>query len=257
MGGTHAYIRTICSVAGPSCIAAFILLSLASRAFFSDFDAAFATQLPLTISGDAGCLVAIVIAYAYRNRIKHETTGYLFTLSAAGLCISGLAKIGVLGPDSPTTLVGGDALSAFFATTCMLLWWRIVLEEHASTIERHIAAVGLISPVIYIAIGLLPHPASGIFAAVVLPLISCVSFAPFLAYGEHKTKAANETATSSETSTRIPATVALITVLSFIVVSLLIGLFQRAFSMTAPAVGSICCRRALCVSLHGACRNFP
>ena len=121
MGGTHAHIRTICSVAGPSCIVAFILLSLASRAFFADFDAAFATQLPLTISGDAGCLVAIVIAYAYRNRIKHETAGYLFALSAAGLCISGLAKIGVLRLDSPISLVSGDALSAFFATTCMLL----------------------------------------------------------------------------------------------------------------------------------------
>lgn len=133
MGETHAHIRTICSVAGPSCIVAFILLSLASRAFFADFDAAFATQLPLTISGDTGCLVAIVIAYAYRNRIKHETAGYLFTLSAAGLCISGLAKIGVLRLDSPISLVSGDALSAFFATTCMLLWWHIVLKEHANT----------------------------------------------------------------------------------------------------------------------------
>lgn len=249
MGGTHAHIRTICSVAGPSCIVAFILLSLASRAFFADFDAAFATQLPLTISGDTGCLVAIVIAYAYRNRIKHETAGYLFTLSAAGLCISGLAKIGVLRLDSPISLVSGDALSAFFATTCMLLWWHIVLKEHANTIERHTAAVGFISPVIYIAIGLLPHPASGAFAAIVLPLASCVSFAPFLAYGEHKTKAANETATSSETSTRIPATVALITVLSCIVVSLLTSLFPTSLFYDGPAVGSICLPGAFCAFL--------
>lgn len=256
MGGTHAYIRTICSVAGPSCIAAFILLSLASRAFFSDFDAAFATQLPLTISGDAGCLVAIVIAYAYRNRIKHETAGYLFTLSAAGLCISGLAKIGVLGLDSPTTLVGGDALSAFFATTCMLLWWHIVLEEHASTIERHIAAVGLISPVIYIAIGLLPHPASGIFAAVVLPLASCASLAPFLAHDAHKTETANETATNNESSTRVPTTVALITVLSFIVVSLLASLFPTSLFYDGAAVGSICLPGALCAFLCMALAGF-
>lgn len=249
MGGTQAYIRTICSVAGPSCIVAFILLSLASRAFFADFDAAFATQLPLTISGDAGCLVAIVIAYAYRNRIKRETISYLLSLSAAGACISGLAKIGVLGFNSPISLVGGDALSAFFATTCMLLWWHIVLEEHASTIERHIAAVGFISPAIYIAIGLLPHPASGVFAAVALPLVSCASLAPFLAHDERKTEAANDTAAGDETSMHIPTTVTLITVLSFIVVSLLASLFPTSLFYDGPAVGSICLPGALCAFL--------
>lgn len=249
MGGTHAHIRTICSVAGPSCIVAFILLSLASRAFFADFDAAFATQLPLTISGDAGCLVAIVFAYAFRNRIKRETIGYLFTLSAAGICISGLAKIGVLGLDSPISLVGGDALSAFFATTCILLWWHIVLEEHASTIERHIAAVGLISPAIYIVIGLLPHPASGVFAAVVLPLASCLSLAPFLAHDEHGIETANETAAGDETSTHITTTVTLITVLSLIVVSLLASLFPTSLFYDGPAMGSICLPGALCAFL--------
>ena len=150
MGGTRTHIRIACSVIGPSCIVAFILLSLASRAFFADFNLAFGMQLPLTLSGDLGCLIAIIGALACRTRIRREAVGYLFTLSATGACIAALAKIGLFGINPSVALVGGDALSAFFATSCMLLWWNLILEEQFGSIERHIAAVGFISPALYV-----------------------------------------------------------------------------------------------------------
>ncbi len=247
MGGTRTHIRIACSVIGPSCIVAFILLSLASRAFFADFNLAFGMQLPLTLSGDLGCLIAIIGALACRTRIRREAVGYLFTLSATGACIAALAKIGLFGINPSVALVGGDALSAFFATSCMLLWWNLILEEQFGSIERHIAAVGFISPALYVLIALLPNPVSGIYAAIVLPFASCACFAPFLTRNGNEPE--NETPHEGKAATPIPITVKLITVLSFVVVSLLVGLFPTSLFYDGPAVGSLCLPGLLCALL--------
>lgn len=249
MESTREHISKACSTIGPSCIVAFALLSDASRAFFSDFDFAFSEQLPLTISGDAGCIVAILIGTACLKSLKSASRGYLFALSAAGAAIAALAKLGLFGENDSIALVGGDALSSTFSALCVLLWWQTMLEQSEredARIERRIAAVGLAACAIFLGVALLPAHISGIFAAIVLPCVSCLCFAPFAGRPTHSSAADSE---ESESNNRIPTVVALITVLSCIVVDLLVDLFPVSLFYDGPALGSLCLPGALCAAL--------
>ncbi len=252
MESTREHIERIskaCSVIGPSCFVAFALLSIASRALFSDFDFAFSEQLPLTISGDAGCIAAILIGIACPKRLKAASRGYLFTLFAAGAAISSLAKLGLFGENNPIALIGGDTLSSAFSALCVLLWWHTALEQseqEGTDIERRIAAIGIVACAIFLGVALLPAHVSGIFAAIALPFVSCLCFAPFA------TRPANSHAANpkeAEAANRIPTVVAIATVLSCVVVDLLVDLFPLSLFYDGPALGSLCLPGALCAAL--------
>ncbi len=239
-------MREICLVAGPGCLLAFVFLSIASRAFLPDFDFAFANQLPLTATNDIGLTLGIATCMLALPRIANEAKGYAFALAAMGTCLATLTKIGVIGEMSPITLAAGDALSSFFATTCLILWWQTILEESDRPSPKAIARVGLAGAALFFPFALLPTSIAGIVASIVLPLASCLCFAPFIGTGPQN----DNTAPTEPSRQPMPGIVAVIAVLSFFTVDPILDLFPTNLFFDGAATGSLCLPGALAI---GAC----
>ncbi len=244
-------IRNACLVAGPACLVAFALLSIASRAFIADFDLAFSTQLPLTMSDDIGLLVALVVLLGASPRIRPTAKGYVFVLSATGICMGALVKMGLIGGLCPQTLVVGDGLSAAFATLCLGMWLEKISAGDMATVIKRMAYTGIASATIFLAFALIPIPAAGLAAAIGAPLASCLCYAPFVGDKTNAPIGADH-GEGGETGSKMHPLVIAVIALSFVTTCPILSLFPTNLFFDGPIVGSLSLPGALCAVICAA-----
>ncbi|WP_304425743.1 LuxR family transcriptional regulator [uncultured Adlercreutzia sp.] len=230
-------------VAGLGCLIALVLLGLMSRLPFADYDTAFAQQIPLTLSGDAGCFAGLLLTLfiAYRPPLPASTAGFAAAASFAGLALSLLAKGGAFGDPSVVSLVAGDALAGFFLVPCMLFWWLNValrpLREALGIMGAALAAGTLLF--------LIANAAPASMARIAAPLALCALSGACLAPSipDPRQRALSPAGDSAECeeapSWLVPLPAIIVLVLSFFVVDFELDLFPIALYFEDMAYGSL------------------
>ena len=174
--------REVCPVLGLGLLLSFVLASVLSRAPFADYEAAFAAQLPLTLTADAGCLAGIGIVAALRGALSSaETRGYTVAVSCMGLGFSSLVKSGVLPPQGDAGLLAGDFLTAAFVMACFLLWCSAIAPSGERIFVRTLASASIIAVALFIPIALAPSGVARIVMGVAIPTGMCACFWPSVA----------------------------------------------------------------------------
>lgn len=166
---------------GLGCLLTCVLCVLLGKFPFADFDEAFACQIPLTFSGDLGCLCAIIACAVMRksNIRGSMLEGYSYAFVSAGLCLSLLTRSGSAIGQSSLSLVVGDFLTGAFMMTCAVIWWRIYASwGEQKAMLRLLFALGF-AGAIFLFLTLLPQATARFVLCMVLPLATGVSLLSF------------------------------------------------------------------------------
>ncbi len=183
MGGLHIDKLAACATAGLGCFLACILCALLGQFPFPDFAEARACQLPLTLSGDAGCLVGVAVcAVAHRTgRDSSAVDGYGAAFASAGLCLSYLLRSGYIVGANQISLVVGDFLSGMFTMLCVFGWWKLLAPLGESAAVRRLAGGLGLAGALFLLMGIIPSEASRLIASIVFPMGMCVCLLPLIA----------------------------------------------------------------------------
>lgn len=217
--------QTAFATVGLGCFLTCILSALLGQFPFSDFFIARMSQLPLTLSGDIGCLVGIAACALVRRLNMHGETvrGYATAFASAGLCLSYLVRTGsIVGRDVAGTVgVFGDFLSGLFTMACAFIWWRLYAPwGERAAVKRLAGALGF-AGVAFLILSVMPAEAARIVACIIMPLGMCLCLLPLIAAKE-PTRDSNGAAPDGA----FPPRVILVTVaLSCFVVDLSMALF--------------------------------
>lgn len=151
-----------------------------TRSLFPDFDMAFANQLPLTFSGEAGCAAGFAIAWAIRRRgpLDRALLGFAVACCATGVSLSLLLRAGVLVPHSAAALLAGDFAASMFLAVMACIWWRFAIVAG----ERGVlacAGAGMVAACAAVLLAcMLPAWWEMLVFSVAAPAVLCLSFVP-------------------------------------------------------------------------------
>lgn len=184
MGGPRINRQTACATLGLGCFLACVLSALLGQFPFPDFSEARTCQLPLTLSGDIGCLAGIVVCAAAHKlgRGSRAIDGYGAAFSSAGLCLAFLLRSGYIAGANQQSLVLGDFLSGAFTMLCAFGWWKLLAPLGEEAAMRRLAGGLAIGGVAFLTLGVFPSEASRIIASIVLPLGMCICLLPLVIY---------------------------------------------------------------------------
>lgn len=235
-------MRNVCQAAGPGCLLAFIFLSLASRIAYPSFDAAFAAQLPLTISGDAGCLAGVACAMALFSAGASKSPAshaYISAFSCAGLCLASLARSGVFFTDSAVALIAGDFFCATFATLCLFGWWRVFAGDDETALAKTIGKATLVATALFVPLAIVPQRVGSLLMSLALPLASCLCFIPFLEGVQNSSQERNAPVPGDRTATKISPVIIAFIALAFAVLDAPLNLFPLSLFHDSDPIGSL------------------
>ena len=141
--------------------------------------------MPLTISGDTGCLVGLGVC-AITTKIwlsdKSDKTidGYSAAFASTGLCLSYLIRSGFITGSNSESLIAGDFLSGIFTTLCAFGWWRLCASQSEHIVVRSLAGALGIAGTLFILLSLLPANIARVIACTGLPLGMSLCFFPLV-----------------------------------------------------------------------------
>lgn len=230
-------------VVGLGCFVALVLLGLMSRLPFADYDLAFAQQLPLTLSGDLGCLAGLLLTLfiAHRPPLSAATAGFAAAASFAGLALSLLAKGGAFGAPAIVFLIAGDALAGFFSIPCALFWW---LNLSAKPTRDAIGILGValgLGTLLFLVANALPADTARVAVPLVLAIASGACLAPSIPDPAQRDLGSGDGAVEKrdDPARLIPAPVAIVLMLAFFVADFELDLFPVALYFEDMAYGSL------------------
>lgn len=249
-------IKRCCSIAGLGCLMALVLLALMSRLVYSDYDLAFASQLPLTISGDAGCLLGCAAALAGMRVLRRPAPtlqGFALGAVLAGLGLGVVLKAGI-GGATAAALVVGDAVAGFFTVLCALFWWRVYQPLGVDEAVRRLACALAAAVVLFLAANAVPGSFGGVACFVTLVAVMGAAMVPFLANdGGVSVSSPTERAgdAAGDAGRLVPVPVVAVLALAFFVVDFELDLFPISLYFedmvygAAPTPAVFCCALAL------------
>ena len=225
MGGFRLDNQTAFATVGLGCFLTCVLSALLGQFPFSDFFIARMSQLPLTLSGDIGCLVGIAAcALACRLNMHGEAVrGYATAFVSAGLCLSYLIRTGsIVGRDvAGTVVVLGDFLSGLFTVACAFIWWCLYAPWGERVAVRRLAGALRFAGIAYLILSIMPAEVARIVACIIMPLGMCLCLLPLI-----ETKESADEGNDVAPDGAFPPRIILITAaLSCFVVDLAMALF--------------------------------
>lgn len=237
-------IRTIAAVLGLACLTALVLLGLMSRLVYGDFNLAFSEQLPLTVSGDAGCFLGLILLGVFTRKRVMPSAVASFTLAAmlVGLAVASLLKSGVIGGPTALALIIGDAAVAAFATGVAFYWWLVYLPLGVDRAVRLLACALATGVGLFLLANAVPAELGRALVPIVLVLTMGLCFVPFLpSFGDgataHETSEAIGDPEVTERPLMLPV-VAVTLVLAFFSVDFVLDLFPLSLFYEGMAYGS-------------------
>ena len=237
-------IHTIAAVLGLACLVALVLLGLMSRLVYGDFDLAFSEQLPLTVSGDAGCLLGLILLGASTRRRVMPSAVASFTLATmlVGLVVASLLKSGAIGGPTALALVIGDAAMAALATGVAFFWWRVYLPLGVDRAVRLLACALAAGVGLFLLANAVPAELGRTLVPIVLVLTMGLCFVPFLSsFGDGAAALeASGALGDSEAAERplMPPVIAVTLALAFFSVDFVLDLFPLSLFYEGMAYGS-------------------
>lgn len=251
-------IRTVAAVLGLACLTALVLLGLMSRLVYGDFDLAFSEQLPLTVSGDTGCLVALAaLAACSRMRsVPSAVAGFGVAVMLAGFALASLLKVGLMGGPAALSLVVGDGAAAFFATGLAFCWWLVYQPMGANRAVRLVACALVAGVALFLVANAVPAEFGRAVVPVTLVVAMGLCFVPFLAsFGEGSSgglpagcSGASDSSAGMEPS-RMPLVVVVTLALAFFSVDFVLDLFPLSLYFEDVVYGSAPTPAAFCSAL--------
>lgn len=251
-------VRTVAAVAGLACLTTLVLLGLMSRLVYGDFDLAFSEQLPLTVSGDAGCLLGLaVLAICSRVRsMPSAVVGFGVAAMLAGFALASLLKAGVMGGPAALPLVVGDGAAAFFATGLAFCWWHVYQPMGEDRAVRLMACALAIGVVLFLVANAVPAEFGRAAVPVVLAAFMGLCFVPFLSsFGESawERPSADSSGFSGSPaaldSARMPLVVVATLALAFFSADFVLDLFPLSLYFEDVVYGSAPTPAAFCSAL--------
>lgn len=157
---------------GLGCLLACVLSVLLGKFPFADFDEAFACQIPLTLSGDLGCLCAITACAVMQKMNIHGSMlkGYSYAFISSGLCLSLLTRSGSIAGQNPLSLVVGDFFTGMFLMSCAIAWWMVYAPWGEQKAMRRLAFALGFAGAMFLFLTLLPQAIARFILCVILPL---------------------------------------------------------------------------------------
>lgn len=184
MGGFRSDKQTAYATVGLGCFLTCVLSALFGKFPFSDFFIARMSQLPLTLSGDIGCLVGIAACVlTHRLNTQSETVrGFATAFVSAGLCLSYLARTGsIVGRDvAGAVVVLGDFFSGLFTMACAFIWWRLCAPCGERTAVKRLAGGLGFAGIAYLVLSIMPAEAARIVSCIIMPLAMCLCLLPLI-----------------------------------------------------------------------------
>lgn len=231
---------------GLGCFLAFVFLIALGPLSFSDFDFAFAHQLPLTLTSDLGCLAGIaLLALAKKHFTRNETLRNSMTpFAAAGMALGSLIKAGVLVPQSTVALLAGDFFVALCVTIVAFQFWTLFAQfEEPQALKSFGAALG-IGTMLFLALSIMPSGIARILFAAGLPFAAAALSLPSIARAEQRPR--------QEKNGKLPRIVAIIIAMAAFVVDFLMDLFPIALYYESSLINSLTEPAAVCAGLFAA-----
>lgn len=250
--------RMVAAVAGLACLMTLVLLGLMSRLVYGDFDLAFSEQLPLTVSGDAGCLLGLaVLAICSRVRsMPSAVVGFGVAAMLAGFALASLLKVGVMGGPAALSLVIGDGAAAFFATGLAFCWWHVYQPMGTDRAVRLMACALAIGVVLFLVANAVPAEFGRVAVPVVLAAAMGLCFVPFLssfgegAWGHPSTDSSGSSGSPAVLGfAPMPPVVVATLALAFFSVDFVLDLFPLSLYFEDVAYGSAPTPAAFCSAL--------
>ncbi len=182
MGKTEGKSRpAIAFPCGTGCLFAYLLLTMLTQVSFPSFEEAFSQQVLLTLTFDAGVLMATLLALALLRRWLSQPLASTMLLMGSGavLAISTLLKGGYFG-GGVASLICGDVLSGAAIVPCAAFVWMQAFELAPNDLLRNFLLAGVLAVVAFLVVFALPSRIEQLAMSFILPIGICAGLLPGL-----------------------------------------------------------------------------